>query len=340
VRIRTVLAVLLGLALLTPPAAAAPRFRALVFTKTAGFRHTGIDDGVAALQALASEHRFDVVHTEDAATLTEDGLKPFDVVVFLLTTGDVLTAEQEAAFQGFVGDGGGFVGVHSAADTEHGWAWYGDLVGGFFVFHPPTQPGAVRVTDRRHPSTRFLPRTWRRTDEWYEFDRNPRRQTHVLATVDERSYDGGSMGSDHPIAWCRPFQGGRSWYTAQGHPDESYAEPLFRRHLLKGLEWAAGVAGGSCDPDTDGDVVSIRHDPAAGRFEGGVFAARLRCETGRRVEVLKVREGPDRVVGRRRTDAAGAWSLGGFESPSGRFRAVASRDGACGVLRSTPIRPD
>lgn len=330
---------LLGLALLAPPAAGGTaRFRALVFTKTAGFRHTGIDDGVAALQALADERNFAVVHAEDAGIFTDDGLRPFDAVVFLLTSGDVLTADQESAFRRFIRDGGGFVGVHSAADTEHGSAWYGNLVGGFFVFHPATQEGAVRVTDRRHPSTRFLPRKWRRADEWYEFDRNPRRRAHVLATVDERSYDGGSMGSDHPIAWCHRFQGGRSWYTAQGHPDESYAEPRFRRHLLKGLEWAAGEVKGDCGLDADPDVVSIRHDAAAGAFQGGVFAASGRCERRRRVEVRKLRPGPDRVVGRRRTNGTGDWRLAGIDAPVGRFRAAAPADRPCPALRSTPIR--
>jgi type 1 glutamine amidotransferase len=260
------------------------------------------------------------------------------VVAFVLTTGDVLNADQEAAFQRYVQDGGGFVGVHSASDTEHGWLWYGELVGASFVFHPPVQDGTVRVTDRRHPSTRFLPRRWPRTDEWYAFDRNPRRHAHVLATVDEGSYEGGSMGSDHPIAWCHPFQGGRAWYTALGHPDEAYADPQLRRHLLRGLEWAAGLAGGSCDPDTDPDVVSILHDPDAGAFSGGVFASRRRCEARRAVVVLKVRPGHDREVRRRRTDAAGDWRLAGFESPHGRFRAVAPRDGRCDTLRSTPIR--
>ena len=89
-----------------------------------------------------------------------------------------------------------------------------------------------------------LPAVWQRTDEWYNFRSNPRSTVHVLATLDERSYSGGKMGADHPIAWCRAFDGGRSWYTAMGHTPESYAEPLFRLHLLGGIESAASVAGG------------------------------------------------------------------------------------------------
>lgn len=336
---RLLAAVTLVALLAGPPAEAAggPRFRVLVFTKTAGFRHASIDDAVAAIDALAAEHALQVLHTEDAAQFTDDGLRGFDVVAFVLTTGDVLGPDQEAALQRYVQDGGGFVGVHSATDTEHGWPWYGDLVGASFLFHPLAQEATVRVTDREHPSTRFLPPRWRRTDEWYDFDRDPRRRVHVLTVVDERSYDGGSMGSDHPIAWCHRFQGGRSWYTALGHPDEAYADPLFRRHLLKGLEWAAGVAGGSCDPDTDPDVASIRYDSDPGAFSGGVYASPRRCETRRTVVILKVRPGADREVRTRRTDAEGDWRLR-RASAAGRFRVVAPAGDGCPLLRSAPIR--
>ncbi len=91
-----------------------------------------------------------------------------------------------------------------------------------------------------------MPRPWIRTDEWYEFDRNPRGDVHVLATVDESTYAGGAMGADHPINWCRRLRTGRSWYTAMGHLPEAYSEPAFRRHLLGGIRWAAGAARGNC----------------------------------------------------------------------------------------------
>ena len=86
---------------------------------------------------------------------------------------------------------------------------------------------------------------WERTDEWYNFRSNPRGAVQVLATLDEGTYSGGAMGADHPIAWCHQIDAGRSWYTAMGHTKESYDEPLFRLHLLGGIESAAGVAG-SC----------------------------------------------------------------------------------------------
>jgi len=221
-----------------------PGFAVLVFSKTTGFRHDSIPQGVAAIKALGAEHGFAVDSTEDAARFTDVGLARYRVVVFLSTTGDILDDGQKAAFERYIRAGGGFAGIHSASDTEYQWAWYGRLVGAYFASHPEVQQGSIQIEDRAHPSMSDLPAVWQRTDEWYNFRSNPRSTVHVLATLDERSYSGGKMGADHPIAWCRAFDGGRSWYTAMGHTPESYAEPLFRLHLLGGIESAASVAGG------------------------------------------------------------------------------------------------
>jgi cytochrome c len=222
-----------------------PRFAVLVFSKTTGFRHDSIPQGIAAIRALAADHGFAVDSTEDAARFSDAGLAGYKVVVFLSTTGDVLDDGQKAAFERYIRSGGGFVGVHSAGDTEYDWAWYGRLVGAYFANHPEIQPATVHIEDRAHPSTTDLPAVWQRTDEWYNFRSNPRGAVHVLATLDEATYSGGKMGKDHPIAWCQAIDGGRSWYSAMGHTSESYTEPLYRLHLLGGIESAAGIAG-SC----------------------------------------------------------------------------------------------
>jgi cytochrome c len=193
--------------------------------------------------ALGADHGFAVDSTEDAARFTDTELARYKVVVFLSTTGDILDPGQKAAFERYIRSGGGFVGIHSASDTEYQWAWYGRLVGAYFASHPVIQRATVRIEDPSHPSTKGLPAAWERTDEWYNFRSNPRGAAHILATVDETTYSGGKMGADHPIAWCQQIDGGRSWYTAMGHTSESYAEPLYRLHLLGGIESAAGVAG-------------------------------------------------------------------------------------------------
>jgi len=237
-----VLAAILQAAPASPAAAKSPApYRLLVFSKTAGYRHASIPDGVAAVRALGAKSGFEIDATEDAGAFRDDNLKRYAAVVFLSTTGDVLDDAQQKAFERYIRGGGGYVGVHSATDTEYEWDFYGRLVGAYFASHPKGTPTAtVRVEEAKHPSTAPLPAAWTRVDEWYNFKANPRGSVRVLATVDEKSYEGGTMGADHPVVWCHEFEGGRAFYTALGHTAESYADPLFLAHLLGGIRYAAG----------------------------------------------------------------------------------------------------
>lgn len=216
-----------------------PPWRLLVFTKTAGFRHGSIPAGRACVQELGQQYGFDVDLTEDAATFTDEGLAPYSVVVFLNTTGDVLGPERQAAFERFVRGGAGFVGVHSASDTEYEWDWYGRLVGAWFDRHPAVQKASIHVLAPEHPASAHLPDPWTRIDEWYDFQAAPPPTVDVLLRLDESTYEGGGMGKAHPVAWCQEFDGGRSFYTALGHTIDSYSEPAFRKHLVGGILWAA-----------------------------------------------------------------------------------------------------
>ncbi|MFJ5776407.1 lectin [Streptomyces sp. NPDC093094] len=230
--------------------AADPAYKVLAFSRTAGFRHSSIDDGIAALRDLGTADNFTVDATEDAQAFTTGNLAQYRAVVFLSTTGDVLNAAQQTAMEQYIEGGGGYVGIHAAADTEYDWPFYEGLAGALFQSHPAVQQATVRVEDRAHDATAHLGGTWQRTDEWYNYRANPRTTAHVLASLDESSYSGGSMSGDHPIAWCKDYRGGRAFYTGGGHTDESYTEPAFRRHLLGGIRWAAGMTEADCRPET------------------------------------------------------------------------------------------
>ncbi|MFE0820065.1 ThuA domain-containing protein [Streptomyces sp. NPDC058807] len=231
-------------------AAADPAYEVLVFSRTAGFRHSSIDDGIAALRDLGAANNFTVDATEDPGAFTTGNLAQYEAVVFLSTTGDVLGDAQQTAFESYINAGGGYVGVHAAADTEYDWPFYEGLAGALFHSHPAIQPATVEVEDRAHDATAHLGGTWQRTDEWYNYRSNPRTTAHVLASLDESSYSGGNMNGDHPIAWCKEYEGGRAFYTGGGHTDESYADPAFRRHLLGGVRWAAGTTNADCRPES------------------------------------------------------------------------------------------
>ena len=182
----------------------------LVFSNTNGYRHSAIPNGKAAIEKLGKENGFDVDATEDSLVFTEDNLKKYAAVVFLNTTGNILDYKQEAAFERYIQAGGGFVGIHSATDTEYDWIWYAKLVGANFESHPKQQNAKINVVDKTHASTKHLPDTWERFDEWYNF-KNLNKDVHVLVKIDEKSYEGGKMGDDHPMAWYHEYDGGRSF---------------------------------------------------------------------------------------------------------------------------------
>ncbi|MBI5914644.1 MAG: ThuA domain-containing protein [Bacteroidetes bacterium] len=215
------------------------KFNVLVFSKTAGFRHASIPDGIAAIKKLGQENNFGVEATEDAAFFTKEKLTGYKVVVFLSTTLDVLNDQQQQAFEGFIRSGGGFLGIHAAADTEYEWPWYGKLVGGYFESHPKPQEAVIRVKNASHISTKHLPADWTCTDEWYNY-KNLNPDVQVLCQLDESTYEGGKNGANHPIAWYHEYDGGRAFYTGRGHTPEAYSEPLFLQHVLGGILWAAG----------------------------------------------------------------------------------------------------
>jgi cytochrome c len=214
--------------------------RVLVFTKTTGFRHASIPAGINAIKKLGQENGFDVDTTENAANFTEDSLQKYAAVIFLNTTGDVLDNFQEADFERYIQSGGGFVGIHSATDTEYEWGWYGELVGAYFDSHPAgVHKASLIVKDKTFGATATLPEKWEHTDEWYNFKKISK-NTHLLMTVDEKTYQGGTNGADHPISWYHDFDGGRAFYTELGHTDESYTEANFLSHILGGIKYAIG----------------------------------------------------------------------------------------------------
>ena len=214
----------------------------LVFSKTASFRHQSIEAGKVAFEKMAKEKGFNISFTEDATAFNELNLKKYNTVVFLSTTGDVLNNEQQSVFERYIQAGGGYLGIHAATDTEYEWPWYNQLAGAWFLDHPSTpsnvQKGKYFVT-QKNEFTAGMPDTFERTDEFYSF-KNISPKINVVLKIDEKSYIGGSNGDNHPISWYQEFDGGRSFYTAMGHTDETFSEPLFLNHLWAGIKYTAG----------------------------------------------------------------------------------------------------
>ena len=247
--------------------------KVLIFSKTAGYRHSSIPFCTKAIQDMAKTNGFEVDTTENAANFNEENLKKYKVVIFNSTTGNVLTEPQQIAFERYIQAGGGFLGVHAAADTEYDWPWYGKLVGGYFTNHPGktvsnVQNGKFIIKDRTHISTNFMPETLEHKDEFYSF-KNFNPDVKVLFTVDENSYKEGTMGDFHPMAWYHEFDGGRAFYSNWGHTNETFSEEIPLKHFWGGLQWAAG------GPALDYSKVKSQLPPEENRYIRTILTDKL-----------------------------------------------------------------
>ncbi|MFC3811927.1 ThuA domain-containing protein [Lacihabitans lacunae] len=240
------------LLLFTSQVLSAQQFKVFLFTKTAGWHHESIHEGVAAIRKLAERNNFQVDWQENTDFVTEKNLEKYQVIIFLNTTADILNDEQQKAVEKFIQSGKGFVGIHSASDTEYGWPWYTKMVGMMFKIHPEQQTAYLRVLDHNFPGMERFPKKLLWTDEWYEFSAAKSTDLKFLVTVDEKTYNpnakwgdnvGKGMGDFHPISWYHPYDGGRAFYTALGHIPATFSDQTFLDHIYGGIYWAATGKG-------------------------------------------------------------------------------------------------
>jgi len=226
------------------------KIRALLVNTTRGWHHESVHAGFLAIQQLGVRNYFDVVLWEDPDAFTDKYLEQFQVIIFLNTTGDIFDSAQQKVMERFIQSGKGFVGIHSASDTEYDWDWYTKLVGRMFYIHPVIQTARLNIIDSAFPGMQGFSGNKLWTDEWYEFGAEKVNDLHYILAVDENSYDpkaewpnrnkkGVGMGKLHPVAWYHNYDGGRSFYTALGHMPSVYSDPAFLNHLAAGIFWAA-----------------------------------------------------------------------------------------------------
>jgi cytochrome c len=321
------------LLILAPVSVSAHGFKLLVFTETAGFVHGSIPAGITAINQLAVEHDFDVTQTNDSAVLISQ-LATHDVVLFLNTTGDVFNATEEAAFKAWYQNGGGYVGIHAATDTEKDWQWYTDMVGAKFANHPAVQVGTVDFLDQAHPITSVIdPATnqrvieWTVSEEWYNFTASPRGNVHVLAHLnaaivsenieepDRPGVTGTTHGNDHPIMWCHEFDGGYSAYLGPGHANATYSDPIFRGLMINAIEWAAGLSQGDSEATIDANYEKIVLDPTVSNPMSIDIDSTGKVYLLERKGAVKVHDqvtGQTRVIGNLNAHSGGEYGLLGI----------------------------
>jgi type 1 glutamine amidotransferase len=219
----------------------------LIYTKNGeGYVHDNIPASVEALKKICDASGISYVVSEDPAIFDPGFKDRFDGVIFSNTNNEVFENDQQRQiFKEFIQSGGGYVGIHIACGSERNWPWYWAMAGGKFVRHPQYQPFDIKVIDGGHPSTNFLPHTWRWEDECYFMNQlNPDINVLLaadLGTVNDpemEKYPGDIFGDLFPLAWYHEYDGGREFFTALGHDIEHYKDDNYIKHLTGGILWS------------------------------------------------------------------------------------------------------
>ncbi|MEO7719051.1 MAG: ThuA domain-containing protein [Capsulimonas sp.] len=232
-------------------AQAAPSKRVLVVTVTHGFRHDVIPTAERILGEIGvrdGEFQIDYARTDEevAVKTTAVALRAYDAVIFAETTGDLPLPDRQA-FLDWIREGHGFVGIHSAADTFHGFTPYLQMLGGEFKQHGDQVRVQCHVADQKFPATvgmgilREVP-----LEEIYQFQNFEASQVHLLLYLDKHPNDG--TPGLYPIAWNRSYGKGRVFYTALGHREDIWSAAWYQNHLQGGIRWALGLAKGDAKP--------------------------------------------------------------------------------------------
>ena len=215
-------------------------FSVLVITETDGWVHDSIEAGLELIKYLGDKNRFNVYHSDNSRVINYSNLKSIKTLIFLNTTEDILSEDEQVVMQKFIQSGKGFVGVHSASDTEYKWKWYGELVGAYYKSHPEGTTNAKIIKIENGRFSKHLNPIWEVEDEWYNFNYT-NDDINVVLELDEKSYYGGENGDYHPITWYHTYDGGRSFYTGLGHLKEVYSNKMFIELLEQGILYASFI---------------------------------------------------------------------------------------------------
>ena len=215
-------------------------FSVLVLTETADYVHESIETGIELIKYIGDRNKFNVYHSDDSRVIKYNNLENIKTLIFLNTTADILSDEEQLVMEKFIQSGKGYVGIHSASDTEYEWKWYGELVGGYYKSHPDGTTTAKVLKIENGRFSKHLEPVWEIEDEWYNFNYT-NDGINVILELDEESYYGGENGDYHPITWYHNYDGGRSFYTGLGHLKEVYSNKMFIKLLEQGILYASFV---------------------------------------------------------------------------------------------------
>ena len=225
-----------------------PRFKAIAIAEIGGGHVLFTEAAKIWLNKLAADSNFTIDYITDTKPITKEFLAQYQLFIQLNYPPYPWGPEAQEAFKDYLEQGkGGWVGFHHPTllgvfDGYPMWQWYSDFMGGiqFRDYLPGGTSAKLTVEDKSHPAMKGLPATYTTKDEWYLYDKSPRPNIHVLASIDESTYDppkDKKMG-DHPVIWTNGHMKARNIYIAMGHFPELFKDENFTTLFRNSIFWA------------------------------------------------------------------------------------------------------
>ena len=235
-------------------APASTRFHVLALYENGGHHLEYSTRAKVWLNQLAADSNFTIDYSTHADTMTEALLANYQLIIQLDYVPYGWKPETMTAFQNYIEQGrGGWVGFHHATllgefDGFPMWPWFSGFMGGirWKDYIGRFAKATVHIEDPRHPVMEGIPDSFAvMKEEWYTYDRSPRPNVHVIANVDESSYQPDTtvkMG-DHPVIWTNEKMRARNIYIFMGHSPILFDDPVYKKIFSNAIFWVAAAPG-------------------------------------------------------------------------------------------------
>ncbi|TLU99162.1 ThuA domain-containing protein [Dyadobacter luticola] len=228
----------------------AQKFRVLAMAEPGGHHIAYSKVARVWLDSLAAKNDFAIDYIENTDPINDAYLSNYQLIIQLDYVPYAWKPEAVSAFEKYIKEGkGGWIGFHHATllgefDGYKIWPWFSDFMGGirYKNYIADFAAATVKVENKKHPVMKGIPASFPvKKEEWYIYDKSPRPNVEVLASVDESTYSPDSkikMG-DHPVIWSNPKVKARNVYIFMGHSPVLFESADYKRLFTNAIFWAA-----------------------------------------------------------------------------------------------------
>ena len=228
-----------------------PKFKVIALYENGGHHIEYSKVAKVWLNKLATDSNFSIDYIQNTDSIDDNFLSKYNLFIQLDFPPYGWKDKAVKAFQRYITEGkGGWIGFHHATllgdfDGYPMWQWFSAFMGNVLYknYIATFVTAKVNVGDTSHPVMKGVPSPFIiDKEEWYTYNRSPRPDVHVIASVDENSYtpDSNIKMGDHPVIWSNLNFKARNIYIFMGHSPELFKNAAYTTIFRNSIFWASG----------------------------------------------------------------------------------------------------